>query len=107
MLSLLSGDISVGGATVGAMVGSSFVGVTGSAVGVGDTTAREDVSAGVTGSGSGGVDVGAGEQAVMRTTARMSTLIRLQGLAIFSFSLERIVYYTSSFLLPSHKRADA
>jgi len=46
------------------------------AVGVGDTTAGHEVSACVTDVGSG-VDVDACEQAVVRTVARMSTMIRL------------------------------
>jgi len=70
ILSLLSGDISIGGTAVGAVVGGALVGVGGTAVG-------DEVSASVTEVGSGGVNVDACEQAVMRTAARMSTMIRL------------------------------
>jgi hypothetical protein len=84
MLSLLSGAISVGGATVGVMVGvavgGALVGVAGSIVCVGDTAFGDEIIAGVTGVGSGGVDVG--EQAVMRIAARVSTMIRLLGFVI-------------------------
>ena len=77
ILSLLSGDISVGGTAVGAVVGGALVGVTGGAVGVGGTAVGDEMSASITEVGSGGVDVEACEQAVMRTAARMSTMIRL------------------------------
>ena len=70
ILSLLSGEISVGGSSVGAMVGSVLVGI-------GDATAGDELSVGVTGVGGGCVGIDACEQAVMRTAARMSTMIRL------------------------------
>jgi hypothetical protein len=85
MLLLLSGDFSVGGAAVGALVGGSLVGVAVSAVGVGDTTTGEDVGAGVIEGGDEGVEMGVGEQALMRTTARRMMQMRLQGLANFAF----------------------
>jgi hypothetical protein len=51
------------------------VGLTGSAVGVGDTAAGGKVSAGVTEACGCGVGVDVGTQAVKRRAARISTLI--------------------------------
>jgi hypothetical protein len=75
MLSVLAGDVSVGGATVGVAVGGALVSVTGAAVGVGGTAVGDKVSTGVTEACGDGVDMAADEQAATRTAARISTLI--------------------------------
>ena len=77
MLWLFSGAISVSSATVGVAV----VGVTGSVVG--DTVVGDEVIADVTGVGSEAVEVDAGAQAVMKTAARVNTMMRLLGFAIY------------------------
>jgi hypothetical protein len=112
ILSILSGTVSacgtgVGGTAVGVTVGGGFVAVADNAVGVGGTVVGATVGGGLVGAETvtvgiggtvvgvgGGVDIGVDAQAATKTTARMSTIIRLGGLDIFSPPFDKRFFQT-------------
>ncbi len=64
------------------MVGCGLGDAAGSEVDVGGTVAGDEVSTGVAETCGDGVNVDVGAQAMTKMAARISTMIRLQGLAI-------------------------